>query len=82
MKSLKCLNSRHWVGAMGFPGGSVVENPPANAGDTGRAGLIPGSGISPGEGNGSHSSILVWEIPWTEEPGGLRSWGHNELDMT
>ena len=82
MKSLKCLNSRHWVGAMGFPGGSVVKNPPANAGDTGRAGLIPGSGRSPGEGNGSHSSILVWEIPWTEEPGGLRSWGHNELDMT
>ena len=66
----------------GFPGGSVVKNPPANAGDTGRAGLIPGSGRSPGEGNGSHSSILVWEIPWTEEPGGLRSWGHNELDMT
>ena len=28
--------------------------------------LIPGSGRSPGAGNGSHSSILVWEIPWTE----------------
>ena len=27
------------------------------------------------------SSILVWRIPWTEEPGGLRSpWGHKELD--
>ena len=25
------------------------------------------------EGNGTHSSILVWEIPWTEEPGGLQS---------
>ena len=34
----------------GFPGGSVVKNPPANAGD---AGLIPGSGRSPGEGNGN-----------------------------
>ena len=33
----------------GFPGGSVVKNPPTNAGDTG---LIPGSGRSPGEGNG------------------------------
>ena len=33
----------------GFPGGSVVKNPPANAGD---AGLIPGSGRSPREGNG------------------------------
>ena len=35
-----------WVG---FPGGSMVEDLPANAGDTG---LIPGSGRSPGEGNG------------------------------
>jgi hypothetical protein len=34
---------------MGFPGGSVVKNPPANAGDTGS---IPGSGRFPGEGNG------------------------------
>ena len=25
-----------------------------------------------GEGNGSHSSILAWRIPWTEEPGGLQ----------
>ena len=37
----------------GFPGGSVVKNPPANAGDTGDAGLIPGSGRSLGEGNGN-----------------------------
>ena len=55
---------------MGFPGGSVVKNPLANAGDEG---LIPGWGRSPGEGNGTHSSILAWEIPWTEEPGGLGS---------
>ena len=34
----------------GFPGGSVVKNPPANAGDVD---LIPGSGRSPGEGNGN-----------------------------
>ena len=34
----------------GFPGGSVVKNPPANAGDMG---LIPGLGQSPGEGNGN-----------------------------
>ena len=27
-----------------------------------------------GEGNGNHSSILAWEIPWTEEPGGYGSW--------
>ena len=35
---------------MGFPGGSVVKNPPANAGDSGS---IPGSGRSPEEGNGN-----------------------------
>ena len=38
---------------MGFPGGSVVKNLPANAGDARGAGLIPGSGRSPGEGNGN-----------------------------
>ena len=38
---------------MGFPGGSVVNNPPANAGDAGGLGLSPGSGGSPGEGNGN-----------------------------
>ena len=31
----------------------------------------------------THSSILAWEIPWTEEPSGLYSpWGRKELDMT
>ena len=30
----------------------------------------------------THSSILAWTIPWTEEPGGLQSLGHKELDMT
>ena len=34
-----------------FPGGAVVKNPPANAGDTRDTGLIPGSKRSPGEGN-------------------------------
>jgi len=37
--------------------------------------LSPGSGRPPGEGNGNHSSILAWEIPWTEEPGGLQPVG-------
>ena len=32
------------------------------------------------KGMATHSSILVWRIPWTEEPG--RSWGHKEPDMT
>ena len=30
----------------------------------------------------THSSILAWRIPWTEEPGGLQSWTHKESDMT
>ena len=51
---------------MGIPGGLVVENPPANAGDVGS---ILGLGKSPGKGNGN-SSILAWKVPWTEEPGG------------
>ena len=46
--SLSILFSLFKSGVMGFPGGSVVKNLPANAGDTG---LIPGSGTSPGEGN-------------------------------
>ena len=54
---------------MGFPGGSVVKNQPANLGDTG---LILGLGRSPGEGNGNHSSILAWEISWTKETGRLQ----------
>ena len=52
----------------GFPGGSVLEESACNAGDTGDAGLIPGLGQSPGEGMATHSSILAWGIPWTEEP--------------
>ena len=38
---------------MGFPGGSVVKNPPANAGDAGDVGSVPGLGRSPGVGNGN-----------------------------
>ena len=30
----------------------------------------------------THSSILAWRVPWTEVPGGLHSWGHEESDTT
>ena len=30
----------------------------------------------------THSSILAWEIPWTEEPAGYSPWGFRESDMT
>ena len=56
----------------GFPGGSLVKNLPANAGDVG---LILGLEDSLEKGLATHSSILAWEIPWTEEPGGLQSKG-------
>ena len=50
----------------------VVENLPDNEGDIRDAGSIPGSGRSPGGGMATHSSILAWRIPWTEEPDGLQ----------
>ena len=56
----------------GFPGGSVVKNLPANAGDLG---LIPWSGRSLEKEMTTHSSVLAWEIPWTEATGGLQSMG-------
>ena len=67
-------------GEEGIPVGSVVKNPSANAGAIGDTGSIPGSGRSPGVGNGNHSSILACKIPWTEEPG-CSPWSCEELDM-
>ena len=46
----------------------MVEEATCNAGD---AGSIPGLGGPPEEEMAAHSSILAWEIPWTEEPAGL-----------
>jgi len=40
---------------------------------------IPGLGRYPGEKMATHSSILVWEIPWTEEPGRLQSMGSQTI---
>ena len=34
------------------------------------------------EGMETHSSILAWKIPWTEQPGGYSPWGRMKLDMT
>ena len=48
---------------LGFLGGSVVNNLPANAGDAGDVGLIPGLGRSPGEGNGHPLQYSCWENP-------------------
>ena len=66
---------------LGFPGGSAVKNPPANAGDVG---LIPGLGKPLEKEMATHASVLAWEIPWTEEPGGMQfmvsqRFGHDRM---
>ena len=60
---------------MGFPSGSVAKNLPDNAGD---AGLIPGPGRSPGEGNGHPLQYSCLGNP----PGRLQSMGLQEWDTT
>ena len=60
---------------LGPPGGSSSKESCWNAGATGDAGSIPGSEDPLEEEMATGSSILAWEIPWTEEPGGLHSLG-------
>ena len=67
----KMLNYLLWT----FQVALVEKNLPTNAGDLGDVGLIPGSGRSLEMGMATHSNILAWKIPWTEEPGGLQSMG-------
>ena len=57
----------------------VVKNLPANAEKTGHLGSIPGQEDPLEEGTATYSSILAWEIPWTEEPGGLPSMGSQRV---
>ena len=54
----------------GFPSGSEVKNLLASEGNMGS---IPGSRKSLEKEMANHSSILAWEIPWTEEPGRLHT---------
>ena len=56
----------------GLHGGSVNKESACNAGDLG---LIPGQKDPLKEEMATHSSILVWEISWTEDPGMLQSMG-------
>jgi len=52
----------------GFPGGSALKNPLVNAGDV----VLSLGREDPLEKEmATHSSILAWEMPWTEEPGGI-----------
>ena len=59
----------------------VVNNLFAKAGDIGDLGSILGSGRSPEKGMATHSSILAWRIPWTEEPGTKRQTQLKRLSM-
>ena len=56
----------------------MVKNSPANAEDTGSN---PGSEDPLEEEVTTHSSILAWEIPWAEEPGGLQSMGSQKHNL-
>ena len=59
-----------------------LKSLPAHAGDTGDLGSIPGWEDPLEEEMATHSSILAWRIPWTEEPGGLHTMGSQEWDPT
>ena len=78
----KCFSTELWMIFLNgnyerrFPGGSEGKATACNAGDSG---LMPWSGRSAGEGNGHHFSNFAWEIPGTEECGGLQSTGSEQL---
>ena len=57
----------------------MVRNLPANAGDVGS---IPGSGRSPGGGNGNHSIFLCGKSQGQRSQVGYSPWGRKELDIT
>ena len=59
-----------YLAVLGFPGCSDGKESTCSAGDQGS---IPGSRRSLEKGMATHSAILAWEIPWTEEPSGLQS---------
>ena len=63
---------------MGFPGGSVVNSLPANAGDSGDKGSSSGFGRSPGVGNSNPLVFLPGEFHEQKSLAGYRPWGGKE----
>jgi len=61
---------------LGFPGGSDGKESTCSAGDLG---LILGWEDPLEKGMATHSSILAWRIPWTEDAGGLQSMGSQRM---
>ena len=79
LSSSELPHLREVVGSPGFPGGSVVKNLPA-AQEPQEMRVRSLDREDPlEEGVASHSSILAWRIPWTEEPGGLQSMGFQRV---
>ena len=64
---------------MGFPGGAVVKNPPTSAGDARDTGSFLGQEDPLEKGMATHSRILAWRIPQTEETSGLQSMGSQRV---
>ena len=64
------------------PKSSLVAQMAESPCNVGGLGSIPRLGRSPREGNGNHSCILAWRIPWTEGPVGYSPWGHTESVTT
>jgi len=58
-----------------------VKNLPVNAGEAGDVGSIPVQKDPLEKEMATHSSILAWEIPWTEEPSGLYSMGSQRVRL-
>ena len=71
-KIIKLRCNKH----LSFPSDSAVKNPPAMQ-DTWVQSLDQENPLK--EGMATHSSILAWRIPWTEEPGGLESIGSQRV---
>ena len=61
---------------LGFPGGSDGEESACSVGDPGS---ISGSKDPLADETATHSSILIWEVPWTEKPGRLQSLGSERV---
>ena len=71
------ISSKEIIGKLGFPGSSDSKASAYNAGDPVS---IPGSREDPLEKEmATHSSILAWKIPWTEDPGRLQSMGSQRV---
>ena len=77
--SASTLNNTYIILTMGFPSGSVVKTLPAMQEMQKTHVRSLGQKDPLEEGMASHSDILAWKIPWTEEPGWLQSIGSHRV---